>query len=157
MKWQSVEDKIDEIYKLYNSGLYKSQHFCKYIRIPLTEQASLRKLDEKTLRSLYHYCSSDERCENRSARSVEEHVVPIRTIISILTNQYENNREQFTRQFIKEVLEKCLWIVFITSEENKKLNAVHLRHSMPNGWDWKRDSPFIRYEIAGIKVSWPSL
>ena len=44
--WQTREEKIEDIYRLYESGLYLSRHFHKYIRIPLTEQESLRGLNE---------------------------------------------------------------------------------------------------------------
>ena len=54
--WQTIDEKVEDIYRLYESGLYMSRHFIKYIRIPLTEQATLRELDEVTLRKLYHYC-----------------------------------------------------------------------------------------------------
>ena len=151
--WQTIEEKVDDIYRLYESGLYMSRHFHKYIRIPLTEQASLRELDENTLRSIYHYFSSEKRCADRKAKSVEEHVVPINVIVEILTNQYKNRKESFNREFIRRVLDKCLWIVFVTDEENKRLNSLGLKKTMPNGWNWETDSPFVRYDIAKIKVS----
>ena len=152
--WQTIDEKVEDIYRLYESGLYMSRHFIKYIRIPLTEQATLRELDEVTLRKLYHYCSSDERCKNRESKTVEEHVVPIKAIVDILTDQYENRRGQFNHEFIRRVLDKCLWVVFITDEENKRLNSLGLKKAMPNGWNWETDSPFVRYDIANIKVSW---
>lgn len=151
--WQTLEEKVEDIYRLYTSGLYMSRLFIKYIRIPLTEQATLRELDEATLRKVYHYCSSDERCKNREAKTVEEHVVPIKTIVEILTDQYINRKESFNYEFVRRVLEKCLWVVFITDEENKRLNSLGLKKTMPNGWNWETDSPFIRYDIAQIKVS----
>jgi hypothetical protein len=151
--WLSLEEKVEDIYRLYTSGLYMSRLFIKYIRIPLTEQATLRELDEVTLRKVYHYCSSDERCKNREAKTVEEHVVPIKTIVEILTDQYINRKESFNHDFIRRVLEKCLWVVFITDDENKRLNSLGLKKTMPNGWKWETDSSFIRYDIAKIKVS----
>ena len=151
--WQTIDEKVEDIYRLYTSGLYKSRLFIKYIRLPLTEQATLRELDEDTLRKVYHYYSSDERCKNRNAKTVEEHVVPIKTIVDILTAQFTNRRALFNREFIKMVLEKCLWVIFITDEENKRLNSLGLKKTMPNGWNWETDSPFIRYDIANIKVS----
>jgi len=151
--WQTLDEKVDDIYRLYTSGLYMSRHFIKYIRIPLTEQATLRELDEVTLRKLYHYFSSDERCKDREAKTIEEHVVPIKAIVDILTDQYTNRKELFNREFIRRVLDKCLWVVFITDEEDKRLNALGLKKTMPNGWNWEADSPFVRYDIAKIKVS----
>lgn len=151
--WQTREEKIEDIYRLYESGLYLSRHFHKYIRIPLTEQASLRGLNEDTLRSIYHYFSSDNRCVHRTVKSVEEHVVPINEIVKILTDQYTNRKESFNHEFIGKVLDKCLWIVFITDEENKKLNSLGLKNKMPDGWNWETDSAFVRYEKANIIVS----
>lgn len=154
-QWQTLDQKVDEIFKLYRSGLLDSPNFRKYIRIPLTEQASLRGLDEDALRKVYHYCSSVERCKDRKAKTIEEHVVPIRTIIEIFNTRYREDPSSFTKTFIKEVLEKLLWVVFITKEEDSRLSKMGLKQKMPNGWNWQTDSPYARYEMAHIIVEYP--
>ena len=153
MAYQNLDEKIEEIYNLYKSELSSSKNFRKFIRIPLTEQSSLRKLSEDELRTIFHYFRSEERNECREGKSVEEHVVSINTIISILSDQYQSTPDNFTKEFIKDVLEKCLWVVFITDDENKRLNQLGLKNKMPDGWSWRTDNPFIRYQMANIKVS----
>ena len=153
-KYQSLDSKVEDIYKLLNSGLSESQNFIKFIRIPLTEQSTLRPLSEDKLRSeLFHYRSSKARCKDRTADSVEEHVVPIKVITEILLSEYEK-KGSISKQFIKKVLDKLLWVVFVTEEENQRLNELGLKNDMPDDWDWKKDSPFARYEKAKIKVDW---
>lgn len=154
-KFQTLESKVDDIYKLFTSGMVDSENFRKIIRIPLTEQSSLRGLSEEELRNdLFHYRSSKARCKNRSAKSVEEHVVPIKVITDILIDEYKLKCNKITKAFIKNVLEKLLWCAFITEEENQKLNDLGLKNNMPDGWNWKKDSPFARYELAKIKIDW---
>ena len=47
-----------------------------------------------------------------------------------------------------------MWVVFVTEEENQRLNDLGLKNDMRDDWDWKNDSPFARYEKAKIKVDW---
>ena len=149
--FQSLEEKVSDILAIFQGGLHHSRYFYKYIRISLTEQSSLRGLNEQELRRVYHYFSSIERSKNRTEKSVEEHAVPVKVLAEILRDEYEKNPQQFEK-FIPLVLERCLWVVFITERENRKLNELGLKQKMPEGWDWKRDSPFIRYQLCGIAL-----
>ena len=128
--------------------------YYKFIRLPLTEQKSLRGLNEETLRSIYHYQSSIQRNSARDQKTVEEHAVPVKIIADILADYCLADEDNEIQDRIREVLDRLLWVVFITYEENKKLNRIGLKSSMPEGWSWKTDSPFIRYELAGIEVDW---
>lgn len=153
--YQTLNSKVDDIYNLFTGGVSNSVNFLKFMRITLTEQNSLRELSEEELRNnLYHYRSSKARCKDRTVKTVEEHVVPINVITEILIEEYKSKGETITKAYIKKVLERLLWCVFVTDEENKRLNDLGLKNNMPKGWNWKNDSPYARYELAKIKVEW---
>lgn len=153
-KYQTLNGKVDDIYSIFVGGLVHSNYFLKYLRISLTEQKTVRNLPENQLRQIYHYQSSNDRIKHYNEKAVESHAVPVKVIADILVDQFTYNRNNFTKEFITHVLERLLWVVFITKEEQAKLNSNGLRQQMPKNWDWEKDSPYIRFEINNIQVNW---
>ena len=48
-------------------------------------------------------------------------------------------------------IENNTYQVFLTKEEDAKLNSMFLRSDMPSGWSWESGDIFIRYKIADIR------
>lgn len=85
--------------------------------------------------------------ENRKPRDglIVEHAVPRQAIYKILINQ------EPTKDFISNILRTNIVRVFVTKDEDDKLNKLNLRSKMPENWD--RQDILARHKQAGIEHS----
>jgi len=81
-----------------------------------------------------------------------DHLIPIKHIINKLLELEDNSLEA-----ISKVLDHSVFLITITSKEDKKLNSMGLRSKMPKGFgdadDILYQNPLARYIVAGIEVS----
>ena len=73
-----------------------------------------------------------------------EHVVPLMYIVNKLMDMNPPTERKVTT-----ILSKFFRVLFVTTEEHRKLNASGLRSVMPENWDGK--SVWARYDAVGIK------
>jgi len=76
-----------------------------------------------------------------------EHVVPVLVMKNSLLNMIENN--EFNQQNYDLLMSKS-FMVRLSEEDNNRLGRSGLGKRMPNGWNWKTDSPWDRYQQARI-------
>lgn len=106
----------------------------------------------KTLRYKNAWDLSSKKAQS-AKETIKEHMVPVRVLVEhILT--LDNLRLQINPtniSLLKYTLTVYSIIVRIAKHEDKRLNARHLKQSMPSGWVFGMN-PISRYEAAGIKV-----
>ena len=78
---------------------------------------------------------------------VYEHSIPVSIGRSKLLNDAPLEELE-----VENILSSAGSVAMILREEDKKLRSMKLARKMPQGWVWGND-PFVRYKIAGIKLS----
>ena len=72
-----------------------------------------------------------------------DHAIPVKVMFSYFMNASSDSDLQR--------LIDAYSVAVITREEDSILNALKLKDSMPENWDWDKD-PTIRWKMANIKV-----
>lgn len=81
---------------------------------------------------------------------VWEHPVTIKYIRDTIIQYIDHNQMEELEQFLHWI-ENNTYQIFLTKEEDAKLNSISLKSDMPSGWDWKSGDIFIRYKLASIR------
>lgn len=89
--------------------------------------------------------------ESVKGKGHREHVVPC---VMIQVQAYKMFTNGYTVEDVSKMIKDNLIIVYITKEEQEKLdNELKLKRTMPNNWNFG-DNPYARLELANIKVKY---
>jgi len=80
---------------------------------------------------------------------VFEHVVPAEVYINDMITCYMQGKLSFD---MFEQMRDKLHICVITTEEDRQLNAAHVKKSMPSNSDWLKGDEWARYKEAQIAI-----
>lgn len=105
----------------------------------------------QTFRRLHPISQRQRDRHDKLGHGVYEHPVPVKhSMLYLFDCIRKGNREEAHRYL--EFLNGSVPQIFLSTEEDRLVNE-HYKDSMPEGWNWKKDSPFIRYKIASIPES----
>lgn len=111
----------------------------------------LTKQQSQTLRRIHKCSKYQKQRKSKYKTGVFEHPVPVnhsrKYLLKCIKEQDSTEASLYIDYMSRQVPQ-----IFLTKEEDARVNQ-HYRDSMPAGWNWKKDSPFIRYEIAEISSS----
>ena len=76
----------------------------------------------------------------KDKESIGEHAIPIKVIA-----------QHFMEPKFLEMIMSLPAVIYINKKDDAKLREAGLTKKMPDGWDWRTDDPYTRYEVVGIK------
>lgn len=134
----------EEIAKEYVRLLikYDNINFTKKLLLSLIRQQS------QTFRRIYKRSNFQNARKKELKYGVYEHSVPVKYSRDMLLLYIKNKKYKRACEYI-DYMSNCFPQIFLTNEENNLIN-ISYKYKMPEKWNWKRDSLFIRYEKAGI-------
>lgn len=84
--------------------------------------------------------------------SYKERIVPCAYLRDLASFQFEKGR---SLDDVANMLDRLLKVAIITKDEQKALDQdLRLRNRMPENWDPDTDSPFARFQAAGIEIKY---
>ena len=136
----SIEDIAKEYIRLLIE--YNDFDFSKELFSWLTKQQG------QTFRKIHKLSKVQKERKRKYKTGVYEHPVPANYSRKFLLNCiFEKDYEKACRYI--DYMSASIPQIFLTKDEDIKVNQI-LKDSMPNNWNWEKDSPFIRYIMAGI-------
>ena len=138
---------VVEIAKTYVDLLieYGDNRFAEELMEWLSRQQS------QTFRRIHARPPKQKERRSRSKNGVYEHPVPTNYSIKFLLRCIKGKRRNEACRYI-DFLHQSVPQVFLNEKENKAVNEK-FKDTMPKGWNWKTDSPFVRYRLTGIPES----
>ncbi len=104
--------------------------------------SELSKQQQQSLRKL------SRPLNKQSEGVIWEHSIPVNYTKKMLLDLIKKKDLKTIKEYLNFVYEKAPQI-YLTKEQDEKVNQNY-RDTMPEGWGWKTDDPFIRYKKAGI-------
>lgn len=108
----------------------------------------LTKQQGQTFRRIHELSKKQKERKRGLIRGVYEHPVPVNYSKNLLLGFIKKKDVNSAFRYI-EYMNAQIPQVFLTEDEDFLVNQIS-RDGMPDGWNWKTDSPFERYVRAGI-------
>ena len=108
----------------------------------------LIRQQSQTFRRIHVRPPKQSQRRSTNKKGVFEHPVPVNYSVAFLLRCIKNKNRNAAYQYI-DFMHLKVPQIFLYDEENKTANEK-FKDDMPKGWNWKTDSPFVRYQLAGI-------
>ena len=109
----------------------------------------LSRQQKQTFRNIYKLSPKQKaRRIQYNNNGVYEHPVPVNFSKQMFLCFIKNKDYKTACEYV-DFLSNNVPQIFLTRQQDDLVNKVS-RDTMPEGWDWKKDSPFIRYKLANL-------